>query len=70
MVDSTQSEILANPNNLLPSLTIIYSQSRKANELTYSINSLDLVLGVVGGLSAVVFYGMQLVLGNFEDFKM
>ena len=59
-----------NPNNDRKVLVIDYVQSRKATEQEYAINSLDLILGFVGGLSAVIFYLMELVLGNFEDFKV
>ena len=36
-----------------------------ANSIIYAINSLDLVLGVVGGLQAVVYYTMEFLLGGF-----
>ena len=37
--------------------------------MVYAYISLDLVLGVVGGLSAVVASAMELLLGGFEEFR-
>ena len=37
--------------------------------MVYAYNSLDLVLGVVGGLSAVVASAMELLFGGFEEFR-
>ena len=54
-----------NPNNKFPHFIVTYVQSRKANKMEYSINSLDLVLGVVGGLSAVILTTMELIFGGF-----
>lgn len=51
-------------------LYVAYSQSRTVNEAEYAINSLDILLGVVGGLSAVVWGGMSLVLDGYENFKL
>ena len=69
-IDCTETDYLDKPGNTIRSLLIDYVQSRKATKQEYAIDSLDLILGFVGGLSAVIFYLMELVLGNFEDFKV
>ena len=69
-VDRSETDYLPNPDNARRSLMVSYMQSRKVSKHKYTINSLDLILGFVGGLSAVIFYVMELVLGNFEEFKV
>ena len=53
----------------LPAMTVRYTQSRVQNQFTWSINSLDLVLGLVGGLAGVVYPALFLVFGGYENFK-
>ena len=38
--------------------------------MTWAINSLDLVLGLVGGLSGILWSGLFLVFGGYETFKL
>ena len=47
----------------------MYKQSRRVNELSWSINSLDLVLGVIGGLSGLIWSLLAMVFGGYESFK-
>ena len=51
------------------SVHIVWKQGRRINEYTWSINSLDLVLGVIGGLSGIVWAVLSMVLGGYEAFK-
>ena len=44
-------------------------QSRVKNINEFSVNSLDIVLGLVGGLSGIVWGTLFLVFGNYESFK-
>lgn len=53
----------------MPAMTVRYTQSRVQNQFTWSINSLDLVLGLVGGLAGVVYPALFLVFGGYENFK-
>ena len=69
-VARTQGQRLDNDENKNASVVIHYSQSRKSNSLSYAINSLDLVLGLVGGFSSIVLVTMQIVLGGFENFRL
>jgi len=39
-------------------------------KVDWSINSLDLVLGLVGGLSGIVWGFLLLVFGGYESFKL
>lgn len=48
---------------------ISWKQGRRINEYTWSINSLDLVLGVIGGLSGIVWATLAMVFGGYESFK-
>ena len=45
-------------------------QSRVQDTETWAINSLDKVLGLVGGLSGIVWGFLSLVLGGYESFKL
>ena len=69
-VERQNLQRLLNPNNMYPHCIVTYNQSRKANHMEFSINSLDLVLGVVGGLSAVILTTMQLIFGGFQEFTL
>lgn len=48
---------------------LAFKQSRRVNEYTWSINSLDLVLGVIGGLSGIVWAVLAMLFGGYEAFK-
>ena len=50
-------------------VAIAWKQGRKVNEFTWSINSLDLVLGVIGGLSGIVWAVLAMIFGGYEAFK-
>ena len=50
-------------------VVIVWKQGRRINELTWSINSLDLVLGVIGGLSSIVWAVLAMALSGYEAFK-
>ena len=39
------------------------------SELTWYINSLDLVLGVIGGLSGIVWAVLAMIFGGYEAFR-
>ena len=50
-------------------LWVTYQQDRIQHEFKWSIKSLDLVLAAVGGLSAIVWSSLAMVLGGYETFK-
>ena len=52
-----------------PAITVRYTQSRVQNQFTWSVNSLDLVLGLVGGLAGVVYPALFFIFGGYENFK-
>ena len=47
-----------------------FVQSRVVNNQQWAINSLDLVLGLVGGLSGIMWSILALVFGGYESFKL
>ena len=51
------------------SVLIYWKQGRRVNEFTWAINSLDLVLGVIGGLSGIVWAVFAMILGGYEGFR-
>ena len=68
--DSTALDIQAKDfADAMPPLTVRYTQSRVQYQITWSINSLDLVLGLVGGLAGVVYPALYLAFGGYENFK-
>ena len=52
-----------------PAMTVRYTQSRVQYQFTWAINSLDLVLGLVGGLAGVVYPALYMAFGGYENFK-
>ena len=54
-IEQTHNQKLANVDNLRPHAVIHYSQSRKVTNIEIAIDSLDIVLGLVGGLAAIIF---------------
>ena len=50
-------------------LTITWVQSRVINHEQWAVDSLDLVLGLVGGLSGIIWGALSLALGGYEAFK-
>lgn len=52
-----------------PVLFQIFTQSRVRNKNTFSIASLDLVLGLVGGFAAICWGTLGLILNPYESFK-
>jgi len=44
-------------------------QSRSFTETTWSVNSLDLILGLVGGITAIIWSFLGIIIGPYEDFK-
>ena len=47
-----------------------YIQSRRQNIQEWSVVSLDLVLGLVGGLSGIIWSVLAMLFGGFESFKL
>ena len=46
-----------------------YQQSRAQISYTWSVDSLDLVLGLVGGLAGVIWPVLEIVFGGYESFR-
>ena len=44
-------------------------QSREFTTIDWSINSLDLILGLVGGFTAMIWASLGFVIQPYEDFK-
>ena len=44
-------------------------QSRKYSTVVWSINSLDLILGLVGGFTAMIWATLAFCISNYEDFS-
>ena len=47
-----------------------YGQSRLQTQNEFAIQSLDIVLGLVGGLSSIIWGCLFLVFGGYETFKL
>ena len=58
-------QTLKNTGNVDPSFKQWFIQSHVQTYQEYSVVSLDVLLGLVGGLSAVVFGALNLVLGFY-----
>ena len=44
-------------------------QSRKSTDVMWSIQSIDLILGLVGGVSAIAWGAIGMFLASYQDFK-
>ena len=44
-------------------------QAREYTEIIWSIQSIDLILGLVGGFVGVIWTGLALLVGPYEEFK-
>ena len=53
----------------LDNLVITFYQSRGTTEEQWSIMSLDLVMGLVGGLAGIMWATLDLIIGNYESFR-
>ena len=49
---------------------IHYCASRKVTTMLISINSLDIVLGLVGGFISIITAILQSTLGSYEAFRL
>jgi len=68
--DETSSREADNPLNDLPHYKIQYIQSRSQTTKEWSIVSLDMVLGLVGGLSGIIWAVLAMIFNSFESFKL
>ena len=46
-----------------------FLQNRKQNKYQWKVASLDLVLGLVGGLAGVIWPTLYMIFGSYETFK-
>ena len=44
-------------------------QSRAQQQITWAISSLDLILGLVGGFTAIIWSSLAFAIGPYEEFK-
>ena len=65
-VEKSDMQYWRNTDNSRPSLIQEFNQSRVQIQHEYSVVSLDVLLGLVGGLSAVVFGALNVVLGSYQ----
>ena len=49
--------------------TCYFCQSRQYMKTTYSIVSLDLILGLVGGVTSIIWTIFSILIGPYESFK-
>ena len=68
-VDIQQKTIFSNLDNADSFFRSTLVQSRKKNEVQWAINSLDLILGLVGGFTSVIWAILGLIIQPYEDFK-
>ena len=50
-------------------LKVICVQSRRITNIEWSIQSIDIILGLVGGVSGIIWAALGLIIGPYEDFK-
>lgn len=60
---------LINDNNQGDIFECWIVQSRSYTETTWSINSLDLILGLVGGITSIIWGCLGIIIAPYEDFK-
>ena len=53
-----------------PIVVMNYYQARVQTTSRWSINSLDIVLGLVGGLAGLVWGTLSLVFGSYEAYRL
>ena len=68
-VDTQQTSRLNNYSNTDSFFVSQIVQARKQTQLTWSINSLDLILGLVGGFTSIIWAFLGLIIAPYEDFK-
>ena len=68
-VDVSQRAELNNFNNDDSFFISQIVQARKQVQVTWSINSLDLILGLVGGFTSIIFSFLAMIIAPYEDFK-
>jgi len=69
-VESTASTSIDNPSNSAPSIIVDYVQSKKQPQAKYAITSLDVALGLVGGVASILIYLLGLVVNPFRNFRL
>lgn len=50
-------------------LKVICVQSRRITNIEWSIQSIDIILGLVGGVSGIIWAALGLLIAPYEDFK-
>ena len=68
-VEKSVPRLINDTGNKVSQVITGYVQSRRQETLTFSINSLDITLGLVGGLSGIIWAIMELVAGGYESFQ-
>ena len=68
-VDTQQVNLFLNKGNKQDIFISEMVQSRRQNQITWSINSLDLILGLVGGFTSIIWGTLGMILAPYEDFK-
>ena len=58
------------PTSSLASIDVIYVQSKVQYEEAWQIQSLDAVLGLVGGFVGLIWGTLSFFLGGYETFKL
>ena len=68
-IENVQSRSIIEDSTQIPTVTIWFTQSRVKHNSEYKVDSLDVLLGLVGGFASIVAGAMQLILGDYEDFR-
>ena len=68
-VEDHQIRFFNNEKNEAPIYQNLLMQSRKSTDVTWSIQSIDLILGLVGGISAIAWGAIGMFLASYQDFK-
>lgn len=69
-VSSQTQQKIRNEDKKFPAILIQYTQSRVQTTRKYIIVSLDMVLGLVGGLASIILSILSWSLGEHEEFRL
>ena len=69
VVNSKDRRVIEDTGPLLDNVVVVFYQSRGTTEEQWSIMSLDLVMGLVGGLAGIMWATLDLIIGNYESFR-
>ena len=68
-IDTQSNNLVHNKKNAQSFFRCKIVQSRKQTQSSWSIHSIDLIFGLVGGFVSLIWMSTEFVIAPFEDFK-